>query len=87
MASTKKVNALNGDKTIVHCGKHVAAAATTLAVTLTGVLTTDIVMAVMGTSSTVTVVKAIPTANTVTVTFSDTATAGDEVYITVLRNS
>jgi hypothetical protein len=87
MMSTVKVSAVNGPKSIVHIGKHVAAAAATLAVTITGVKTTDIVSAVMGASNTVTVVKAVPTeANTVTVTFSAAATAGDEVYITVMRN-
>jgi len=84
--STLKVTSIGDAKSIVHIGKHVAAAAVTLAVTLTGVLTTDIVSAVMGASTAVSVLKVVPTANTVTVTFSAEATAGDEVYITVMRN-
>ncbi len=73
---------------VKYAGKHTTVGgAAAEAITVTGVLSTDIVMVTLQTegASAVSVVKAAPTADTVTVTFSADPAADHIVAYTVLR--
>ena len=78
--------AATGSHKVVYAGKHVTVGgAAAEAITVTGVLATDIVIAVLQVSGGETIITAVPTTNTITVTFSDDPTTAHTVAYQVLR--